>query len=110
MTPSQICADEKIVKENMEKYEREKNERSKGVHVAIPREEKGEVVLSKKSGMSSEVNNDLEKKEKRESNIRNKVCEVEREKQERLSEGKELFSERKEVKGEESISLAVKAK
>ncbi|XP_075113216.1 uncharacterized protein LOC142182675 [Nicotiana tabacum] len=110
LTPSQICADEKIVKENMEKYEREKNERSKGVHVDIPREEKREVVLSKKSGMSSEVNNDLEKKEKRESNKRNKVCEVEREKQERLSEGKELFSERKEAKGEENISLAIKAK
>ncbi|XP_070012346.1 uncharacterized protein [Nicotiana sylvestris] len=110
LTPSQICADEKIVKKNMEKYEREKNEKSKGVHVDIPREEKGEVVLSKKSGMSSEVNNDLEKKEKRESNKRNKVCKVEREKQERLSEGKELFSERKEAKGEENISLAIKAK
>nr|XP_033516135.1 uncharacterized protein LOC117280530 [Nicotiana tomentosiformis] len=53
LTPSQICEDEKIVKENMEKYEREKNERSKGVHVDIPREEKGDVVLSEKSGVSS---------------------------------------------------------
>ncbi|XP_070057058.1 uncharacterized protein [Nicotiana tomentosiformis] len=62
LTPSQICEDEKIVKENMKKYEREKSERSKGVHVDIPREEKGEVVLSEKSGMSSEVKSDIEKK------------------------------------------------
>ncbi|XP_075108458.1 uncharacterized protein LOC142180359 [Nicotiana tabacum] len=111
LTPSQICEDEKIVKKNMKKYEREKNERSKGVHVDIPREEKGEVVLSEMSGMSSEVKSDIERKEKREGNEMNKVCEVERENQEGLSESKEkLFSERKEAKGEENVSLVIKAK
>jgi len=48
LTPSQIYEDEKTVKENMEKYEREKNERSKGVQVDIPIEEKGEVRVREK--------------------------------------------------------------
>lgn len=38
----------------MKKFEREKNERIKEVHVDIPREEKGEDVLCEKSGLSSE--------------------------------------------------------
>ncbi|XP_070003556.1 uncharacterized protein [Nicotiana sylvestris] len=102
LTLSQICEDEKIVKENMEKYEREKNERSKRVHVDIPREKKGEVVLSEENGMSSEKKSELEGKEKRKGNEITKVCEVEREKYEGLSEEKEEnFSERKEAKGEE---------
>ncbi|XP_070037858.1 uncharacterized protein [Nicotiana tomentosiformis] len=61
--------------------------------------------------MSSEVKSDIERKEKREGNEMNKVCEVEREKQEGLSESKEkLFSERKEAKVEENVSLVIKAK
>ncbi|XP_070032370.1 uncharacterized protein [Nicotiana tomentosiformis] len=110
-TPSQIYEDEKTVKENMEKYEREKNEKSKGVHVDIPREEKGEVVLSEESGMSRQEKSELEGKEKRQCNEITKVYEVEREKQEGLSEEKEKnISEIKEAKGEERVSLVIKAK
>lgn len=111
LTPSQICEDQRIVKENMEKYERKKNERSKGVHVDIPREEKGKVVLSEENGMSSEKKSELEGKEKRKGNEITKVCEVEREKHEGFSEEKEEnFRERKEAKGEEKVILKINAK
>ncbi|XP_070035531.1 uncharacterized protein [Nicotiana tomentosiformis] len=71
--PTIMRRDEKTVKENMKKYEREKNERSKGVQVDIPTEEKREVVLSEENGMSIEKKSELEGKEKREGNEIRKV-------------------------------------
>ncbi|MCD9645750.1 hypothetical protein HAX54_034935 [Datura stramonium] len=66
LTPSQIHEDTKTIRERIEEDEKEKIERSKGVHLNIPREEKVEVVLWKENGISSEIDG-KEKRDEHES-------------------------------------------
>ncbi|XP_059310356.1 alpha-glucosidase-like, partial [Lycium ferocissimum] len=89
LTPSQVYDDKKCVRKAMKNFEREKNERSKRVHVDISREEKGEVVLCEENEMSSEKKSELERKEKRDDHEIEKERdrhEIQKDKQESLSE------------------------
>ena len=56
------------MKEAMKNFEREKNDKSKGEHLYIPREERRKVVLCEKNGISSEV----KRKERRDDHKSNK--------------------------------------